>query len=219
MPVFNQALDIIKTYEGFNERAYPDPNTGAEPYTIGYGTQFYPDGSPVKKGQCCSKAKALEYLLSEVKVINNQLTNLNIPIDDSMRQALISFIHSVGWEPFLYSNIIDAIENNNFYGVTAEINRWVFDADHNVIGGLMERRQKEIELFLQEINANPWCSTEVLLSAFRNYSAAPNQVRAIRKLEENINPYTLAEFANSFKIDSMDWIDYPSDEFDSLFNV
>ena len=47
---YTEALLIIKTFEGFNEKAYCDPDTGSDPYTIGYGTQFYPDGSPVKKG-------------------------------------------------------------------------------------------------------------------------------------------------------------------------
>jgi hypothetical protein len=70
---------------------------------------------------------------------------------------------------------------------------------------LIDRRREEVELFLREIDANPWVSTEVLLKAFRNYSAAPHQVRAIRELEEKINPYALAEFANSFKVDEDPW--------------
>ena len=30
-------LDLIKRFEGLKLAAYPDPGTGAEPYTIGYG--------------------------------------------------------------------------------------------------------------------------------------------------------------------------------------
>ena len=57
-------VNLIRKYEGFNEKAYPDPSTGKSPYTIGYGTQYYPDGAPVKQGQKCTKEKALE---SQVK--------------------------------------------------------------------------------------------------------------------------------------------------------
>lgn len=207
MASFSEAIDIIRKYEGFNEKAYPDLATGGEPYTIGYGSQFYPDGSPVKKGQLCSKEKALEYLYHEVGVIENQLLKLNLGLDNCMQQALISFIHSIGWEPFLYSRIIDAIEEEDYCIATQEMGRWVFDSDHQVIGGLLDRRREEINLFLQEVGINSWASTEILLAAFRNYTAAPHEVRAIRKLEEHISPYILSQFANEFEIDNKNWLD------------
>ena len=217
MSDFSAALNIIRKYEGFNEKAYADPTTGAEPYTIGYGSQFYPDGSPVKKGQCCSKQKALEYLFHEVNVIDTQLLKLNLGLDDSMRQALVSFVHSIGWEPFLYSRVIDAIEHEDFCGATVEIGRWIFNEDHKVVGGLLDRRREEISLFLQDIDANPWSSTEILLTAFRNYTAAPHEVRAIRRLEENISPYILSQFANDFCIDENPWADFSHDDADLVF--
>jgi len=89
---------------------------------------------------------------------------------------------------------------------------------HNVIGGLLDRRREEINLFLQEIDANPWSSTEILLTAFRNYSAAAHEVRAIRELEERISPYILSEFANSFRIDENKWDEFLDQELDLLFN-
>jgi hypothetical protein len=117
--------------------------------------------------------EGLEYLFHEVTVIESQLLRLNLGLDDHMRQALVSFIHSVGWESFLYSRIIDCLEVEDFSGATEEIGRWIFDQDHKVIGGLLDRRREEMNLFLQEVDANPWASTEILLTAFRNYTAAP----------------------------------------------
>ena len=93
---FSSAICIIKKYEGFNERACPDPATGAEPYTIGYGSEFYPDGSPVLKGQLVSRKKAFEYLLAELDVIEGELDALKLDLDPHMKNALLSFIHSVG---------------------------------------------------------------------------------------------------------------------------
>lgn len=205
MADFAHAINLICKYEGFNEKAYADPVTGAEPYTIGFGTQYYPDGAPVKQYQYCTKEKALEYLFHEVSIIDTELQKLNLGLDDSMRQALISFVHSIGWEPFLYSEIVDAIEQEDFKTASDAISRWIFDEYHKVVGGLIDRRREEVNLFLQDIDANPWSSTEILLTAFRTYTAAPHQVRAIRKLEENINPYVLSEFANDFCITEDPW--------------
>jgi len=216
MSDFSAAIELIRKYEGYNEKAYPDPTTGGEPYTIGYGTQYYPDGSPVRRGHLCTKRKALEYLYHELEVLDTELKKLNLGLDESMHQALLSFIHSVGWNSFLYSNIIDCLEQEDWRGASQEIPKWVFDQDHKMVGSLLHRRQEEVSLFLREANDCGWLSTEILLTAFRNYTAASHQVRAIRQLEESINPYTLSEFANDFRIDEDPW-DVPfdsSDEFD-----
>lgn len=195
---FAAAICIIKKYEGFNERACPDPRTGAEPYTIGYGSEFYPDGSPVLKGQLVSKKKALEYLLSEIDVIDGEIERLNLDLDPYMNCALLSFVHSVGWEAFLYSSIVDAIEREDFAEVIHEFNRWIFDDEHKVIGGLLERRREEANLFLTNVAEFSWMVPDVLLKAFRDYDASFHQVNAIRKFEQRVNPYVLSEFANEF---------------------
>ena len=82
----------------------------------------------------------------------------------------------------------------------------------------MDRRREEIRLFLQDLNANPWATTEILLRAFRNYTAASHEVKAIRRLEEQLNPYILSEFANTFRIDENPWADFDLEEMDFLFN-
>ena len=198
---YKNALTIIKTFEGFNEKAYPDPDTGGAPYTIGYGTTYYPDGSEVKQGHMCTERKALEYVLKEINVIAHELDKLNLGLLDSMKEALISFIHSVGWEAFLYSELIDYLENGEYYAVTEEINRWIFDSNHQVVGGLLDRRRQETKLFLRDLEGDTWSSEAIMLKAFRNYAASPHQVRAIKELESRINPYALSEFANSFCLD------------------
>jgi lysozyme len=207
------AVDIICKYEGFNERAYPDPVTGDMPFVLGYGTQYYPDGTPVKAGQCCTKEKALEYVQHEITCIEDDLDNLHLHIDNSMRQALISFIHSIGWKPFLYSSIIDYVEQENWVAVTEEIKCWIFGPDHQVIGNLLERRREEARLFLNRIYTGTCHAGEILLAAFKNYSGSSNEIQAIKKLEEDINPYLLAEFANTFQIKQADWIDQSEDDF------
>lgn len=201
MSDFSRAIKLIKKYEGFSEKAYSDPCTGTTPYTLGFGTQYYPDGAPVRQGHCCTERKALEYLNHEVEVINEELMRLNLGLDDSMVNALISFIHSVGWEPFLYSPIIDAVEIEDWRGAAEQITRWVFDHYYRVVGGLLDRRREESSLFLSEIRSSLSPTGGILLRAFSNYGGAEHQIRSIEALERKLNPYTLAEFANQFDLE------------------
>ena len=108
----------------------------------------------------------------------------------------VSFIHSIGWDSFLYSPIIDLCENENYAQAAQEFGKWIFNEEHEVIGGLLDRRRQEACLFLDLENL----PGNLLLKAFRNYSASPEQVAAIRQLETEINPYILSEFANKFNV-------------------
>jgi lysozyme len=211
MADFSRAINLICRYEGFNESAYPDVTTGSEPYTLGYGTQFYPDGSPVKLGQFCTKRKALEYLFHEIQVINEELSQLNLGLDGAMNEALISFIHSIGWESFLYSAIIDHIDNEDWELVTKEMMRWVFDQDHQIVGTLLDRRKDEIDLFLTELGEALPVASGILLAAFGNYTGSPSQQKAIEKLEAAVNPYDLSEFVNEFKEQVDYWEEFRTD--------
>jgi GH24 family phage-related lysozyme (muramidase) len=91
MVPFNEAIQLIKTFEGFHEKACDDPSTGEEDYIIGYGTTFYPDGSPVRKGHLCTRDKALEYLNDEIKIISTQLIDLNLGLDLVHAQCISLF--------------------------------------------------------------------------------------------------------------------------------
>jgi GH24 family phage-related lysozyme (muramidase) len=52
------AIPLVKEFEGCRLSAYPDPETGAEPWTIGWGTTIYYDGTPVKAGDTISQELA-----------------------------------------------------------------------------------------------------------------------------------------------------------------
>ena len=38
MKLSQRGIDLIKQFEGYSSKAYPDPATGGAPWTIGYGT-------------------------------------------------------------------------------------------------------------------------------------------------------------------------------------
>ena len=128
-----------------------------------------------------------------------------------MHNALLSFIHSVGWDAFLYSSIVDAIEREDFSEVVHEFNRWIFDGEHKVIGGLLERRREEADLFLSNCERYLCKAPDILLKAFREYEASLAQVNAIRKFEQSVNPYVLSEFANEFELRTKHFLPFHQD--------
>ena len=62
-----QAIDLIKQFEGFASQAYPDPLSEAEPYTIGYGSTIKADGSRVRLGDTITEAGATELLMLKLQ--------------------------------------------------------------------------------------------------------------------------------------------------------
>ncbi|CAK6691876.1 hypothetical protein VB734_00240 [Synechococcus sp. BA-124 BA4] len=49
------ALPLVNEFEGCRLTAYPDPETGGDPWTIGWGTTTYINGTPVKVGDTISQ--------------------------------------------------------------------------------------------------------------------------------------------------------------------
>jgi GH24 family phage-related lysozyme (muramidase) len=56
------AAEFVALSENIELEAYPDPLSGGEPWTIGYGTTIYPDGRKVKEGDHCTEDEARVWL-------------------------------------------------------------------------------------------------------------------------------------------------------------
>lgn len=95
------ALALIREFEGCRLQAYPDPGTGGDPWTIGWGSTRHPDGTPVKRGDRISQVVADQMLAAEVEQKCIPALAKSIPgwADMSQRQqaALISFAWNCGW--------------------------------------------------------------------------------------------------------------------------
>ena len=55
------ALPLVKEFEGCRLTAYPDPESGGEPWTIGWGSTTYGDGARVRQGDRNRFAEAFRY--------------------------------------------------------------------------------------------------------------------------------------------------------------
>ncbi len=112
-PSYQAAVQLIAQFEGFVGHAYPDPESGGEPWTIGYGFTHL-DGRPVQPGDTISQAEGNAQLLSGVNGCARHLAS-TIPYWSAMaedqRCALISFAWNLG-EDFYGSDGFDTISRH-----------------------------------------------------------------------------------------------------------
>lgn len=90
---------MIKEFESCELEAYPDPDTGNLPITIGWGSTKDFDGKPFRLGQKITQQYADDLFLYQIE--NEFLPNLQkIPywneMNDNQRGALLSFAYNNG---------------------------------------------------------------------------------------------------------------------------
>lgn len=151
-------VTLIKQFEGCHLTAYPDPLTGAEPYTIGWGSTRRHDGSPFYPGEVITQAEADDLLLGQLE-----------------REFLPAVATIPGWGAFTpaQAGAILSFAYNlgaGFYGSTGfqTITRVLQEADwveleyaltlyrnpgSNVEEGLLRRRLTEAQVFLSSTPA------------------------------------------------------------------
>jgi len=145
------ALQLIKEFEGCRLSAYPDPLSGAEPWTIGYGTTRYSAGTPVKRGDKINVIEADMLLRLEVDRIAQQLRaipNWNA-MSDAQRSALVSFAYNLGdfYGRTDFETISAALRDKNWAAVPAAMLLYR-NPGTPVEAGLARRRRAEGELWL-----------------------------------------------------------------------
>jgi GH24 family phage-related lysozyme (muramidase) len=98
-PVVAVALPLVKEFEGCRLTAYPDPETGGDPWTIGWGSTIHANGEPVRFGDTITQAEADALLALRLKRDYRALTSritgweqLNV----NERAALLSFTYNCG---------------------------------------------------------------------------------------------------------------------------
>ena len=94
MEISAAGLDLLKRLEGCRLEAYPDPGSGAEPWTIGYGHT----GAEVRPGLVISQEQAERWLLDDLQDRGRALKTLlaGVPLNQGQFDALLSFCFNVG---------------------------------------------------------------------------------------------------------------------------
>lgn len=149
-------LNLIKSFEGYAKlvaggdvTAYPDPATGGQPYTIGYGTTSAAIGQPISLGMLISMATAESFL--ETSIANEYLTALNqsvtVPLTQNMIDSCLSFIYNIGVGNWSQSSVLSLINQQQWCQAANAFLLWN-KANGQVLSALTNRRSKERGLFL-----------------------------------------------------------------------
>jgi GH24 family phage-related lysozyme (muramidase) len=147
----NPALQLIKEFEGCQLRAYPDPLSGGDPWTIGYGTTKI-NGRPVPHDLTITQAKADQLLEAEVRELSNHLAK-TIPhwgeMTSNQRCALVSFAYNLGAD-FYNSSGFETISHVIYHKLWDQMRDALLlyrNPGSNVEAGLRRRREAEVKLW------------------------------------------------------------------------
>lgn len=149
-------LQLIKNYEGFRANAYPDPASGGEPWTVGYGSTHHLDGSPVRPGDTVTEAQASAMLLAYVE--REILPSIErVPgysaMSDDQRSALVDFAYNLGpGDLFPPHTLGEALAARRWADVPAALLLYD-DPGTDVQEGLLRRREAEAALWRQGMAA------------------------------------------------------------------
>lgn len=147
-----QAIDIIKEFEGFSAKAYYDPLSGNLPITIGYGSTRRRDGSRFMIGNTVTQQEA-EDLLSYQLETDYLPTLQKIPywneMNDNQKSALLSFAYNLGanfYGSSGFNTITRSLKNKEWSEVPSALSLYV-NPGTNVEAGLRRRRTAEANLW------------------------------------------------------------------------
>ena len=139
-------LDLVAEFEGCVLHAYPDPATGGEPWTIGYGRAH-----GVKKGDTCTREQALEWLKEDVAWAEATIrANVRKPLNQHQFDALVSFIYNVGAGAFAASTMLRMINAGDYKGAAGQFGRWI-NGPNGPMPGLVRRRGAERAMFEKQV--------------------------------------------------------------------
>jgi len=152
-PAVKLALPVIKEFEGCRLLAYPDPETGGEPWTIGWGNTTHFDGSRVKQGDTITQSVADQMLDAFVRFTVAGGLARSIPTwrQMSARQqaAIISFGYNVGagfYGAEGFETITRVLRDRDWPAVPAALRLYVNPGGPSE-AGLRRRREAEANLW------------------------------------------------------------------------
>ena len=145
--VSSAGINLIKQFEGCRLTAYPDPGTGGEPWTIGYGATLI-DGKPVRRGKTITQAEADALLTEDIERHADPVRALLAGMRTTQNQfdALVSFAFNVGVGALKGSTLLRKHMAGDYAGAAAEFARWN-KANGRVLAGLTRRRAAEAALY------------------------------------------------------------------------
>lgn len=145
------AEGLVKPFEGYAKRlpdgscaAYPDPGTGGDPWTIGWGCT----GGDVSPGTIWPLERAEAALQAHLTYFATGLLKLSPSLakaTDRQFAAVLSFVYNCGLGNYRISTFKKRVDARDWAGAREEIVKWN-KAAGKVLPGLTRRRQAEAML-------------------------------------------------------------------------
>jgi lysozyme len=145
-PAIEIATAMICHYEGFRSEPYED-GFGTE--TIGYGTTFLEDGSPVTANTPpMTEPEARAYVTAFVGRLVPVIRNMSHPrrLSDNQCAALADFSYEEGISALAESTLLREWNDGNVAGAEAQFLVWDY-ADGRPVAAIEARRKAELVLF------------------------------------------------------------------------
>lgn len=140
-------VDLIKSSEGLELEAYPDPGTKGKPITIGYGTTVM-NGRPILPDQRITKEYAETLLKQDLQRTFEKgvKTYVKVPVSQGEFDALVSFTYNCGVGNLSKSTLLQQLNAGQYERASEEFIKWN-KAAGKVLPGLTKRRVKEANMF------------------------------------------------------------------------
>jgi lysozyme len=134
---------LIKSFERCSLKAYPDPGTGGEPWTIGWGHTSAAGLPSVKPWMTITQEEAdqiFEHDIAPIEARVNRLVNVDLTQDQF--DALVSFDFNTG----ALARIVGPLNKGDYASIPKQMARYTH-AGGKQLAGLVRRRHAEIELW------------------------------------------------------------------------
>jgi GH24 family phage-related lysozyme (muramidase) len=142
-------IDLIEGFEGCAKRrddgrfdAYPDPGTGGDPWTIGWGST----GQDIAKGVIWTQAECDDRFAQDMQRYADQVSHAigDAPTTQNQFDALVSFHYNTG--AIATATLTKLHKQGRFAEAAKEFGKWVH-AGHKILPGLVKRRAAEAALY------------------------------------------------------------------------
>lgn len=133
---------LIKSFEGLELEAYPDPATRGEPWTIGWGHT----GPEVTPGMVITREEADRLFDADTDRFEAAVERLAPVATDNQFAAMVSLAYNVGTGNFERSTLLRLHNAGDHAGAADQFVRWN-RANGQVMRGLTRRRLAEAELY------------------------------------------------------------------------
>lgn len=143
--------ELMIEHEGYAKKlpdggvkAYPDPGSGGDPWTIGFGST----GPDIGPGTVWTRQQAEERFAADLIKFTTRVLALigNAPTTQGQLDAMVSLAYNVGLGNFKESTLLRLHKEGDYAGAKGQFERWN-KASGKILPGLVRRRAAEAVLY------------------------------------------------------------------------